>query len=783
MAADDAEYQLEPGAVAAQKFSITRKGYKKSEVADYLAQISRELRRLEAAIEAERLESNRELTRFDDVSDALATDGDATAGDRNAADVAALADAARAEAAEIIADAKERADELIAEARTDAESVSSVSGKAAEEAEAQLAGQAETVREKLRDEVRKARSAAAEDADAIRRKAEDEAALIRAAAGDGDDSAMILDSERAETIAARILEDSEGRAEEAIAELERQRGDLETRTAALRLVQDSLTDGLSAARAQLSDMVDSLDRIADLSTLDMAAIDATSADLNPADRVVDDGDMAETANTGSGDDDADDGDDVTVYVAGELPAGIADDAESVVDEGIVRLLPATLGAETDAAETGVPARKARTDTADRYDSKPVTAGWDDVVDTPDDEQIDALFDRVVAQRHGDPLARAVTPDDAIEMPGSHEAAGDEAGGEDADGWGYLDSEPEDSDAPAEDDLEVSEDDLSGVSADPEVVTDSVIVEPDATGDETADEPADEPAVTSGSLDEDSPEPSPAAPGDRLTRLRAAFASLSGSDKRDEHDDSGDVPPSSADDVSAESELASESALADRDAGRDDAAEEVADDLAGMAVDANVAVSQRDRAIASAVPTLKRKIKRGLQDVENIVLDAQRADREPEAGESQIAERLYSHLVPAVAEVVASGFRDAAEHVGVATNPADGIDADTYALDVVRASLSGWVEELSIRIDSHPESGAKQVRAARKDAAELAADLAGTAHAAGLLAAGRRLPKVAGYRLVSSSQVGAEDTETHAIDDDAVLTVARDGAAVALVASS
>ncbi|MCC7077201.1 MAG: hypothetical protein IT198_08760 [Acidimicrobiia bacterium] len=149
--------------------------------------------------------------------------------------------------------------------------------------------------------------------------------------------------------------------------------------------------------------------------------------------------------------------------------------------------------------------------------------------------------------------------------------------------------------------------------------------------------------------------------------------------------------------------------------------------------ADAMAEMRELALAELQPAATRKLKRALQQAENIALHAHQTGGSISADE--LTSELHEHVQGVLAEVVTRAARDASLHVG--TDPgADALDVDTASVqEIIDAVAGGWWGALAADLAATDEDGVHGViRSRRQQASRIAADLAREAYDSGLLRA-------------------------------------------------
>ncbi len=800
---------LDPDAVAAQRFGVTRRGYDPASVQEFLGRAAAELRRLAASAESARSEASQLRRHVEDLEatgrppdrvEALAVLGDETN---------RVLSAAQASAAEIISAAETAAGEIKARAREEAEQLSSEVREYAESAARRTSEQADEVRERLREEVRRARRDVAEEAaalhaeakaqaDELRASAREEAARVRAEAEDATSThrrdieertkLVVMEAEReAEEIlgAARIrIGRLEAEADAArtrlLADVERRRVAAEAHVRAFEDVRARLAGEFAGARTLLAGLLGELESVS-LGPVELPPLTALAGvlDLPPGPQAgtevpeeappaaggaagsdVEAPGVRPAALEGPGEAAAEDvlqPEDLGPELA-EAPA-----APSAADAGPERAplpipvpgpasseagesesLPASVGDEVTpapgAAPVAVPAAEGETGAG----AVTVSEAWGELDAVPDDDEVEELFARVLAVRGTDDVAAA--PEAAEDAEGAAEAE-----------WGYMEdvapvaavvpggvtSVPEEPTVPEPSGTPESRESWDAWE------TGGVEAFPDSWETGAAGEPADAGAWPAPPASDANGEPQPGAgpprevperPGDdRRRRLRQAFSLLETSSSNGDLSLRGDGPVSTVgagEDAALLDLTVVDDLPVSREAGAEDAAEPGGVEPAGRAEPAAPAEASASETVeddvATAVAVVARRLKRALQDDENVLLDATRDGEAPEpSDDTGRIELLVEYLQDGIGDAVALGAGDVE------------VDVDVPALI---ADICGpWVARLGAELDglSHADAVSAAYRIFRAEAGDAAGDLVRAAYEAGRRAASSASGSVTG----------------------------------------
>lgn len=422
----EAAASVDVDTIASADFALVRKGFEPDAVRAFRDRVVEDLRRGRAEVEAallevERLRRELDEVRAEEASEPHTDEAIAILGD----DATRIIQAAQQSSKEIVAAAEAAAEDIRAKARDDAGRIAEETRRESEDFGGRLSGQADEVRAKLRDEIRRARIDFAEEADRLRaearyeaeaivEQAREDAQLLRAeaeaTASERQDQGATLLAERiasaeaaAEVRVAAAVEraqaitaDAEAARDGVLAELQANREALETHLRALQDVQIRARSDIGAAQTMLAAVASELGRIR-LREVEVPplALDLEIPSPSPAGASEEEGDSVESGPAPVDEDE------------GEGEGGAEVEVEVEVEDD-----PAA--AEAVSADTG--------------DDEAIEAIVDEVGE-PSDDEIDALFERVVAHRGSENVTQAQA-EPAIAAAG--------AGAEDDGDWGYDD---------------------------------------------------------------------------------------------------------------------------------------------------------------------------------------------------------------------------------------------------------------------------------------------------------------------------------------------------------
>lgn len=646
--------RAEAGPPAPPDFPTVRKGFEPDAVRAHVNSLGDELRRSRADSETARLEAERLRRELDEARAELISQADSGTDTNEAiailgAEANRIIGAAQESSKEIVAAAEAAAEDVRAKAREEALRIGEDARRESADFDGRLSGQADEVRVKLREEIRRARAEFAEEAERLRadaryeaekilEDAREEARVLRAEADsvatERGDAGAALAAERlaaAESAAEAKVAQATARAETIVAEAESaktavlaelhaHRETLETHVRSLQEARGRVSSDLSAVRTTLAGLAAELDhvRLRDVSVPPLA-LDFAVAHA-----------------------------DAVTEAVPEAEADAVPEAEAEAES------EAEADAEPEAeAEAEIEAEDG--DDAGTQEVAAVDAGDDidiDEWDAPGDAEIDALFDRVVAQR-------GESDEPAAPAPAVRAGAEPSA---DEDDWGFAD------DVLANEDTDAVTKVEAGAAAGKEF----------GAG------------------------PHQSAPTETRRRVFAALHKLA--------TDTGEVP------------LVSVREESNGKGGHDVTTVPGADADAGIEMAQVPEVSNAglpepidDSAALDLVPSLIRKVKRALQEVENAALDT-----DLDASSVDVLAVFAEYLdAPATEAVI----------LGLGGDPHEDLGAEVES--VIREVCARWADELGAGLTGADPAGvAAVVRNARDRAEAVAVDLARTAYRSG-----------------------------------------------------
>jgi hypothetical protein len=675
----------------------------------FLETVAGELRRRDAAVDAARIEVDRLRRELDtrdvpappDRVEALAILGDETA---------RVIGAAQDSAAEILRGAQNTAEEIKARAREEAARISAEAREYAEASAARLAAQAEEVRERLRAEVQRARAGLAEEADEIvgvaraeadelRRRTLADLARVRADAEHAAASqqkgaeAMVrqrlVDAEaQAEAIVAgareradRMVRQARQARERILAELNRQRVRVHAHVTELQDLQARTFGEVAAVKAALAGVLAELDSVRTVE-VELPELGEEMADI-----------LGENLHADASTD-------------GVTGAGAASDAEMAdlpVDDAVDRSAESTPEEETSAATVDMPRQELEVPKVPAQEGMPEeestpepATGWDSVAEAPAEEEVDALFERVVAARRTPPGSGPGVPLEPSLSGGFEPQASQpevlsvdvSAAGDLGAEWGYLDA-PVQTDAPE--------------------ASDPALEQPDSC----------------------TPEPQ------TLQRIRAALSRLAD----DVDAATGDTPtPPAPPDAGGEEPPAVPSRLVPADP----SAEQVA-----------AVLGMRDAAVAELAPIVARKLKRAVQESENAVA----AGATPSSLWNYVQTHTSTATSEAFVRGWLDAPRHVGLPV-TGDDPPPDVEATVGRVlrEVAAEWVDGWRAALADAETGTADpfdatAGADRLRAFRTTAVDVAEDVVRAAYAAGLVSRSGHIADVHSYRWVADPDAG------------------------------
>lgn len=386
--------------MASADFPMVRKGFEPDAVRAYLSRVADDLRRGRAEAEVARLEAQRLSRELEDALAELETEPHTNEAIAILGDEAnRIIHAAQESSQEIVTAAEAAAEDIRAKARAEAVRIAEEARRESVDFDGRLSGQADEVRAKLREEIRRARVEFAEEADRLRADARYEAEAIMEAARE---EAQLLRteveaeaSEREGLVASAAAERraaAEAAAEARVAEA---RARAEAILAEAHVTRAAVLDELQAHRELLESHVRDLQDVRVRARSDLAVVRTTLSGL-----------AAELEHVS-----------VTEVVVPPLavevdipsiPVPAADaESEAAAEADAEAESEGAAEAAADSGEAGrhevdvIAVEESTGDTAEASERFGAAEPVPDLDDgSPGDAEIDALFERVVGQRHG-----------------------------------------------------------------------------------------------------------------------------------------------------------------------------------------------------------------------------------------------------------------------------------------------------------------------------------------------------------------------------------------------